>query len=156
MNSTAPKAKKVKQKLIQVQRKVLVVGVLPTSGSNGQFCVQDQVDARPPRNGRQRRVDEEVCSLLRTPLIEAVSLSPALGEIVMEQGLDDLAAKRGDRRGQMIGNDSDLFGQIDALKLGLHRRLDRGLLLRRQIRTALCRRLALAMLSSVSVARRTR
>ncbi len=42
MNNTAPKAKKVKQKLIQVQRKVLVVGVLPTSGSNGQFCVQDQ------------------------------------------------------------------------------------------------------------------
>ena len=41
MNSTAPKAKKVKQKLIQVHRKVLVVGVLPTSGSNGQFCVQD-------------------------------------------------------------------------------------------------------------------
>ena len=41
MNSTAPKAKKVKQKLIQVQRKVLVVGVLPTSGSKGQFCVQD-------------------------------------------------------------------------------------------------------------------
>jgi len=30
MNSTAPKAKKVKEKLIQVQRKVLVVGVLPT------------------------------------------------------------------------------------------------------------------------------
>ena len=33
MNSTTPKAKKVKQKLIQVQRKVFVVGVLPTSGS---------------------------------------------------------------------------------------------------------------------------
>jgi hypothetical protein len=41
INSTAPKAKKVKQKLIQVHRNVLVVGVLPTSGSNGQFCVQD-------------------------------------------------------------------------------------------------------------------
>ena len=27
--------------LIQVQMKVLVVGVLPTSGSNGQFCVQE-------------------------------------------------------------------------------------------------------------------
>ena len=33
MKITKPKAKKVKQKLIQVQRKVLVVGVLPTSGS---------------------------------------------------------------------------------------------------------------------------
>ena len=33
MNITTPKAKKVKQKLIQVQTKVLVVGVLPTSGS---------------------------------------------------------------------------------------------------------------------------
>ena len=43
MNSTAPKAKKVKQKLIQVQWKVLVVGVLPTSGSNGQFWVQEAV-----------------------------------------------------------------------------------------------------------------
>jgi hypothetical protein len=41
MNNTAPKAKNVKQKLIQVQRKVLVVGVFPTSGSNGQFWVQD-------------------------------------------------------------------------------------------------------------------
>ena len=41
MNSTAPKAKKVKQKLIHVQRKVLVVGVFPTTGSNGQFCVHD-------------------------------------------------------------------------------------------------------------------
>jgi hypothetical protein len=55
MNNTAPKAKKVKQKLIQVQRKVLVVGVLPTSGSNGQFCVQDQ--ARPGR--RATVVSEE-------------------------------------------------------------------------------------------------
>ena len=43
MNSTAPKAKNVKQKLIQVHRKVLVVGVLPTSGSKGQFCVQEAV-----------------------------------------------------------------------------------------------------------------
>ena len=33
MNSTTPKAKKVKQKLIQVQRNVLEVGVLPTNGS---------------------------------------------------------------------------------------------------------------------------
>jgi hypothetical protein len=33
MNSTAPKARNVKQKLAQVQMKVLVVGVLPTSGS---------------------------------------------------------------------------------------------------------------------------
>lgn len=33
MNNTTPKAKKVKQKLIQVHLKVLVVGVLPTSGS---------------------------------------------------------------------------------------------------------------------------
>ena len=41
MKSTAPKAKKVKQKLTQVQRNVLVVGVLPTSGSNGQFWVQE-------------------------------------------------------------------------------------------------------------------
>ena len=44
MKSTAPKAKKVKQKLIQVHWNVLVVGVLPTSGSNGQFCVQDAVE----------------------------------------------------------------------------------------------------------------
>ena len=41
-------------------------------------------NARSPRNGRQRRVDEEVCSLLRTSLVETISLSPALGEIVME------------------------------------------------------------------------
>jgi len=41
MKSTAPKAKNVKQKLIQVHRKVAVVGVLPTSGSKGQFCVQE-------------------------------------------------------------------------------------------------------------------
>jgi hypothetical protein len=33
MKSTRPKARKVKQKLAQVQTKVLVVGVLPTSGS---------------------------------------------------------------------------------------------------------------------------
>jgi hypothetical protein len=31
----------VKQKLIQVHWKVLVVGVLPTDGSNGQFSVHD-------------------------------------------------------------------------------------------------------------------
>ena len=43
MNSTTPKAKKVKHRLIQVQRKVLVVGALPTWGSNGQFCVHDAV-----------------------------------------------------------------------------------------------------------------
>jgi hypothetical protein len=43
MKMTTPKAKKVKQKLTQVQKKVLVVGVLPTMGSNGQFSVQDQV-----------------------------------------------------------------------------------------------------------------
>ena len=41
MKITAPKAKNVKVKLIQVHRKVLVVGVLPTNGSNGQFWVQD-------------------------------------------------------------------------------------------------------------------
>ena len=29
--------------LAQVQMKVLVVGLLPTSGSKGQFCVQDAV-----------------------------------------------------------------------------------------------------------------
>jgi hypothetical protein len=33
MNSTTPRAKKVKQRLIQVQMKVFVVGVLATSGS---------------------------------------------------------------------------------------------------------------------------
>ena len=44
MNSTAPKAKKVKQMLIQVHMKVLVVGVLPTSGSYGQFCVHDALE----------------------------------------------------------------------------------------------------------------
>jgi hypothetical protein len=33
MNSTRPKAKNVKQKLIQAQRKVFVVGALPTSGA---------------------------------------------------------------------------------------------------------------------------
>ena len=63
MNSTAPKAKNVKQKLIQVQLKVLVVGVLPTSGSNGQFCVQDDVAAGPPRDRRQRRIDQEIGGL---------------------------------------------------------------------------------------------
>jgi len=31
----------VKQKLIHVHWKVLVVGVLPTSGSNGQFSVHE-------------------------------------------------------------------------------------------------------------------
>jgi hypothetical protein len=31
----------VKQKLIQVHWKVLVVGVFPTDGSNGQFSVQE-------------------------------------------------------------------------------------------------------------------
>jgi hypothetical protein len=40
----APNMKNVKQKLIQVQMKVDVVGVLPTRGSNGQFCVQDAVE----------------------------------------------------------------------------------------------------------------
>ncbi len=33
MNSTPPNVKKVKQKLIQVHTKVLVVGALPTNGS---------------------------------------------------------------------------------------------------------------------------
>ncbi len=46
----------MKQKLIQVQWKVLVVGTLPTSGSNGQFCVQEAVEP-----GRQ-------VSILGTPL----------------------------------------------------------------------------------------
>ena len=35
MNSTAPNAKKVKQKLIQVQRKVLVVGALLMDAATG-------------------------------------------------------------------------------------------------------------------------
>ena len=35
--------RKVKQKLAQVHTKVLVVGVLPTSGSYGQFSVHDQL-----------------------------------------------------------------------------------------------------------------
>ena len=60
MNSTAPKAKKVKQKLIQVQRKVLVVGVLPTSGSNGQFCVQDACRARAARDRGERGIDQKI------------------------------------------------------------------------------------------------
>ena len=137
MNSTAPKAKKVKQKLIQVHRKVLVVGVLPTSGSNGQFCVQDAICARPPRHRRQRGIDQEVRGLRGTVLIEAVSLGPALGEIVMQQRLRDLAAQRRDRRGDRVGNGRDRLGQIDALKLDLHRRLDRRLLFRGQIRQRL-------------------
>ena len=43
MNRTRPKHRKVKQKLAQVHTKVLVVGVLPTSGSYGQFSVHDQL-----------------------------------------------------------------------------------------------------------------
>ena len=43
MNSTPPKHRNVKQKLAQVQMKVLVVGTFPTSGANGQFSVHDQL-----------------------------------------------------------------------------------------------------------------
>jgi len=43
MKRTPPNAKNVKQKLAQVHMKVVVVAVLPTSGSEGQFAVQDQV-----------------------------------------------------------------------------------------------------------------
>ncbi len=43
MNSTRPNARKVKQKLAHVQMKVFEVGVLPTSGSYGQFSVHDQL-----------------------------------------------------------------------------------------------------------------
>ena len=97
MNNTAPKAKNAKQKLIQVHRKVLVVGVLPTSGSNGQFWVQDQVGARPPRDRRQRRINQEVRGLCGTLLIKTVGLCPALSKIVMQQRLDDLGPQRRDR-----------------------------------------------------------
>ena len=44
-------AKKVKQKLIHVQWKVFVVGVLPTDGSYGQFSVHDVSDG--PAGARQ-------------------------------------------------------------------------------------------------------
>jgi hypothetical protein len=50
----------------------------------------------------------------------------------MEQRQRDLAPKRGNRCGQRIRGHGNLLGEIDALKLGLHRRLDRGTLLGRQ------------------------
>jgi hypothetical protein len=47
MKITAPNIRNVKEKLIQVQMKVEEVGVLPTKGSKGQFCVHDA--SRPGR-----------------------------------------------------------------------------------------------------------
>jgi hypothetical protein len=101
------------------------------------------VGAGTPRHRRQRRVYQEVRCLLGAPLIEAVSLCPAFGKIMMRQKLRDLAAKRGDRCSQGIGDDGDRLGQVDPLKLGLHCRLDARPLLRGQIRqgfAALCPR----------------
>jgi hypothetical protein len=57
---------------------------------------------------------------------------------MMQQGLYDLPPQRGDRRSDRPRNLSHALGQVDALQFHLHRRLDRGLLLRCQ----LCQRVA--------------
>ncbi len=130
MKITTPKAKKVKQKLIQVQWKVLVVGVLPTSGSKGQFSVHDHVT--PGRRATVVSAEKtRKSAVLRASCgFEAVGRRPARGGSAT---LSDLArSSRTLTIAAATGGGSTTVGlrQIDALQSALHDRGRRGLLVR--------------------------
>ena len=131
MNSTTPKAKKVKQKLIQVQTKVLVVGVLPTSGSIGPVLGPGPCQARPPRHRRERGEHQEIRRLARELRSEAVGRRPA-GRRDWPM-FSDLARSSPRPRWRPPGAPGARppFCQIHALQLVLHGRGGGGLLVRR-------------------------
>ena len=91
----------------------------PPEGAGGRRVADQRLErpilrprrsrSRPPRDRRQRRIDQEIGGLRGALLIKAVGLGPALGEIVMQQRLDDLGrAASVIAAARAVGNDRDL------------------------------------------------